>query len=569
MLIWNGKDVDGFLIILEAIEQEQTIEVAGSDGKTNIVSTFEDVRSLLPPRNEQTELTQQEYEDVLRTFMPSKEMREFLSLKELRRYQVMDLILGAPVPLKIKAEYCCRLMCHDDIFHSMLDDLSSYLSSQDYETDVKLDLLKWHTEHSFSAHEREIRSALDALELMQGEFFLLREAWYDEDYSEDNEGRRSVPLLSLDAALRYIRDEMEEEKWEDDTECWTILEKWGPGQNGETEHLYTYYLIGDEIVFFEKKKRDSNDHWLWRTEKNDYALDSQNLNLPIPFQPGDIVTVDCLPFAPVKHALLLEVGSDCCGVSALFRREDGKWDTGALKHGHCWGKYRPMLSPLYRIRSYNSQILFQGEDVLFHVQKYVARDAEKGKSLWDAFCHSSKDGLRDKEVLALVGDTHGDDVLLEYKAEHKICYSDVWDVWPWYVVDTEVQLNHANDDELVFTLFSPGRDVSKVVFWDKGQHKASLISKGRNCYDAVRFSGWVFALSVTERPDGSLNIDVRQWDDQSELGITCHYMKIDSSDRWPDIRLEVEDDILLVMLNGERYATIIPNDWSKTEKGDL
>ena len=77
---------------------------------------------------------------------------------------------------------------------------------------LKLEILKAHAQNSFAAYYKKIRVALDALELRPGELILLNEAWYDEDYSDENESRGSVPLLSLDAALRYIRDEMQEEE---------------------------------------------------------------------------------------------------------------------------------------------------------------------------------------------------------------------------------------------------------------------------------------------------------------------------------------------------------------------
>ena len=556
MIIWDGTDTGTFLDILECVERKETVEVAVRNDAPKTISKFADVRRLLPPRNAQTELTRQEYEDVLRTFMPSKEMREHLIGQDLSKLQIIDLILGSPVSLQMKAEYCRRLSARDDVFHNVLDRLEDAGRGIEARLELEREL-----DHSFASHAQNIRTALDALELKQGEILLLYEAWYDEDYLEDNEGS-AVPLLSTDAALRYIRDEMEEEEWDDETECWTRLEKWGPGKNGEMEHLYTYYLIADIVAFFEKQERDPNERRLWRTVDFDYASDSQNLNLPIPYQPGDIVEVNCLPFAPAKHVLLLEVGSDCCGVSALFHREDGKWDTGALKHGHCWGAYRPMLSPLYQIRSCNGRILFRGEGVLFSVQKYIAGDAEKGRNLWDAFYRSGSDGLKDKDLLKLIGDTHGDDVLLEYTAEHKICCSDVWDFWPWDVVDTEVQINHANDEELVITLFNPGRDESRVLFWNKAQQKVAMVAKARRCYDAVRFGGWVFTLSVTERPDGSLSMSVRQWDEQTELGITAfHYKAIDSLGRWPDWHFDVENDRLFVMLNGKRFEDVTPEEW--------
>ena len=562
MITWNGTDTNVFLGILACVERKETVEVSMQNGVVITVSAIEDMRSLLPPRNAHTELTRQEYEEILRVFMPSKEMREFLLTKELGRCQVMDLMLGAPVSLETKAEYCRRLACRDDIFHSFLDEITSGLSGEHNEPGGKKALLELFAEYSFTGHERAIRAALDALKLQPGEILLLREAWYDEDDAEDNESSSSLPLQSFEAALRYIRDEMKEEEWDDETKCWTVLEKWAPRDNGEMNHLYTYYLIREEIIFFEEKERSPWDRWFWHTKYYDYSDESRNLNLPIPYQPGDIVTVNCLPFAPVKHVLLLEVENDCCGVSALFRREDGKWDTGALKHGRCWGAYRPMLSPLYRIRSHNRKMLFRDEEVLFSVQKYIAGDAEKGRSLWDAFYRSDSDGQKEKELFVLVGDTHGDDVLLEYKDDCRICSSDVSKIWPWNAVDTEVKLNHTNDEELVFTLFNPGRDENKVVFWDKTRREIAWVAKGRKCYDAIRFAGHFFTLNIIEEPNRMLRIAVDQWDDQSQsefgIGIPLCYKAIDSSDRWADLHLAVENDRLFVILNGKRFAEAIP-----------
>ena len=258
MVVWDGSDLDIFLDILEQIEKNQVVKVCTEDGRVTVVSSFDDVRGLLPSKNVPINLSREEYEDVLKVFIPSKEMREYLLTKELRQNEVKDIILGAPVALETKLKYCRLLRRRDDIFYFMVDKTSSGLHEQDYDPRNKRNIMKWYAEHSFIAHERAIQSALDALKLCPGEILILREAWYDEDNLEDNVSRLSVPLLSLDAALRYVRDEMQEENWDDNTECWTMLEKWGPGKNGEMDHLYTYYLIRDEIVFLEKKSTTPN-----------------------------------------------------------------------------------------------------------------------------------------------------------------------------------------------------------------------------------------------------------------------------------------------------------------------
>ena len=401
MITWNGKDIDVFLKILACVDEKQTVEITMEDCSVKTVSTFDELRGILPPRNENTELTQQEYDELMQLFMPSREMREYLLKDKPNRYQVMDIIIGAPVSLETKAGFFQKLMCRDDLFHAALDEITTAFSESDNETEEKIEHLKWHSEYSFTAHYKALRLALDALRLKPGEILLLNEAWYDEDFSDENESRGSVPLLSLDAALRYIRDEMKEEEWNDETECWTKLEKWVPGENGEMEHLYTYYLIRDEIVFFEKMKLIPDEHWFWCAQERKYSSGNRDLNIPIPYQPGDIVKANCLPFAPVKHVLLLEVGNDCCGVSALYRRKDGKWETGALKHGHFMESYVPMISPLYRISSYEG-CLPPEEQILQKISEHINGDPEKGRQLWESF-HKSCRSLRTSELFKLIG----------------------------------------------------------------------------------------------------------------------------------------------------------------------
>ena len=151
---------------------------------------------------------------------------------------------------------------------------------------------------------------------------------------------------------------MIEEQWDEDTNCWTEIEKRVPAENGDMIKTYAYTLINDTIVGFKNwYERKCEKTYQWATQS---YLDA-DLNLPIPFSPGDIVVLDCMPFAPVKPALILEVGDDCCGVWMLFEK-DGPlnmdiYKTAALKHGHgftdFWGNgyYHP-LSYLYSLRPY-------------------------------------------------------------------------------------------------------------------------------------------------------------------------------------------------------------------------
>ena len=326
--------------------------------------------------------------DILYTFMPSEEMRDHLLNRNLTDAEIMRLILGAPVALQTKAEYCRRLMCRDDKFYDRLVPPA-----------INMQMPNLRTEHSFAGHYHEIRAALEALQLRPGEILCLNEAWLDKERMEEERSNGSIPFLSLEAALRYIRDEMAEEAWTEGTLCWTVLEKWVPRENGEMLRVYCYYLIRDEVVFFERTETNARDHWLQLPKNNVYSGESIHLNLSVPYHPGDIVAINCIPFVPVRRVLLLEVGDDCCGVTCLYRTKDGRWKTGTLKHGRftegcCY------YSPLYRISSCSAPLPPE-DSLLTAAQAYIAGDAEKGRKLWEA-THRSDSGLREEDIMRLI-----------------------------------------------------------------------------------------------------------------------------------------------------------------------
>ena len=82
---------------------------------------------------------------------------------------------------------------------------------------------------------------------------------------------------------------------------------------------------------------------------------SADLNLPVPYRPGDILKIDCSPYTDgVHYCILTEVGDDCCGVRCMYPVFDGRIGHGALKHGNYISEsacgIKQYLSPLYRAR---------------------------------------------------------------------------------------------------------------------------------------------------------------------------------------------------------------------------
>lgn len=206
----------------------------------------------------------------------------------------------------------------------------------------------------------------------------LEEWWYDNDILGEK-ASFTGPFTTLHAALGYIKESFTDEEWDDDEACWSILEKWVPGnEHGKMDNTYTYYLIKDEVVYFTSDDNINNSF----SGFHGY-VDSMNLSLPIPFKPGDIVILDSLPFVPIRLAILLEVNnSDCCGVQILYRHGDGLWRTGALKHGAGWKNTWPMLSSLYRLSLYQNE-LNETDKVLLDIQDYILKKEHNGALLWE------------------------------------------------------------------------------------------------------------------------------------------------------------------------------------------
>ena len=274
----------------------------------------------------------------------SEEMRNYLKKQELSGFTLTDIIAGSPLNLRKKLE-----------LYDLIGD-NGYTNS----------------------FRQETEKALAELTLDEGDVLCLKEWWYDNDILGEK-ASFTGPFTTLHAALGYIKESFTDEEWEDDEACWSILEKWVPGnEHGKMDNTYTYYLIKDEVVYFTYDDNINNSF----SGFHGY-VDSMNLSLPIPFKPGDIVILDSLPFVPIRLAILLEVNnSDCCGVQILYRHGDGLWRTGALKHGAGWKDTWPMLSSLYRLSLYQAK-LNEKDKILLDIQNYILKKEHNGALLWE------------------------------------------------------------------------------------------------------------------------------------------------------------------------------------------
>lgn len=292
------------------------------------------------------------YIDSINKFIESVQMKKYLveNVDILQKWQIIDLICGARASLTDKYE--------------MLKKLSEKETDEDKEE-----------RNSATSAAKNAKSALEELVLNSGEVFLKMECGYDYEIKE-KKLYGAEPCFSLEPVMRYINEEYTEleEDEKKDAVYWYELEKYVPDDVEKLDNSYAYTIAPNGEIWFVEKEY---------LRYGDFAS-SQDLNLPVPFEIGDIITIDCRPFAPLKHAVIVKIGDNwgCCSVQCMWVDNDGDIYGGALKHSSVFDdKTFILVSPLYRAEVYEGE-LSEKEACLKDISKHVYRDEEKGRALW-------------------------------------------------------------------------------------------------------------------------------------------------------------------------------------------
>lgn len=283
-------------------------------------------------------------ESVLKEIFLSPEMADYLSKRPLDREKIAEIIAGAPISLERKRELLLALA---------EEEKSSF----------------------FSRTAKKISYALQETRLKPGEIFYLKTYYYNESGRPGMEA--IAPFLTWEQVLERIQKILGYQGDGEDALIWFNVEKWTPDGNGRLKNTYDFTVIGGEACYFYCRAS-------FLRERICFA-ESRDLNLPVPFRAGDLVTVDCRPYAPLNHAVILEVGDnrDCCCLQALFRIEDGMWDTGAVKHGSLFPiGCLPDFSPLYRMKVCR-ETMPEEDGLLEKVSRFVNESERRGAELWE------------------------------------------------------------------------------------------------------------------------------------------------------------------------------------------
>ena len=283
------------------------------------------------------------------SLLDAPELREYLlaSPELLRPGDYMELIAGAPISLKEKREYLTAfLKCGEASYQA---DAAKYLVV--------------------------LNRALAALDRAEAGHCVLK-IWlvgYKKDDNDTIDGPfMAANLKEAQECMAFYRRNNEDydDKWDEmywSLDLYDLSQPHTPEEAWEFRRPeYTFIAEpGGELQYYRHHvSRRMNDEF----NVDEFAFGKVTCNLPVPYQPGDILKIDCRPYAPGPvYCVIAEVGDDCCGVQCFYRcgirccnpEKVLRIEHGALKYGHYFSGYpscSQFLSPLYRAKVYHGKL---------------------------------------------------------------------------------------------------------------------------------------------------------------------------------------------------------------------
>lgn len=138
-----------------------------------------------------------------------------------------------------------------------------------------------------------------------GTVFRLRLCHYNES---GYHGWSDALFTEFDAAVRCIKEHSQTDSphniYHLPDACGFLsytIDKCVPGENGMMEEYYCTWILNasGKIWYFDYGDRFKPEDWV---DMIDYGR--RSVEFPVPFQPGDIVTIDCCPFVHYEHVLV-------------------------------------------------------------------------------------------------------------------------------------------------------------------------------------------------------------------------------------------------------------------------
>lgn len=338
-----------------------------------------------------------ELKELALQFIESSEMVEHLRADKVSINDVIEIILYARASLADKL--AALRPVHDFLAAYNAAQAALLPAEQD---DVWRDEFEHSKEFGFHTTWDELDKVMQILEYAlqemtentpPGTVFLLNGYLFEKrDAASDDWD--SIPYSTFEAARKEIIEQAERyranyDEEDDEFTCrfYTIM-KWLPSDHGKMKHVVTWIVSNEGTVWFVDLNENFNDAVRQMTDRVFYSLgwnEHSITRISVPFEAGDIVTVDNRPSAPVCHAVLSSVPDpnacwryDCCSIGAIYLDAEGMLNTSALKHDLAFREvFLPLFSCMLRLSKFTGK-LPQEEAILHRVSERIKEDPALG-----------------------------------------------------------------------------------------------------------------------------------------------------------------------------------------------
>lgn len=272
--------------------------------------------------------------NVLDKFIISKDMKKYLGQQNFQGYQIVNIIFYSPASIYEKLEVFKQMLCCEECSGDIKKSVEKCIEKIDFV------IALWEN--------------ASYIELEQVE---LSESNYVSFFHSRSEVENFIKNNPLQESQYY--------------------------EATVSNAGYSYYIWGDSVRYF---------------SSDDGCQPTEDVNLPVPFNVGDVLLIDGRPFNKRTYVLVLEVGDnvDCCSLQGLYKKND-YWHIGAIKHSDIGWEY-PYIFPLY-----SAERVAEAKDnsrIFEYVQDFIQHDEQKGSLLWNKLTFAEK--VTDEELLGIL-----------------------------------------------------------------------------------------------------------------------------------------------------------------------
>ena len=404
--IWDGNSKGTFInmLCLCALKKLCKLYLVQEDRWLSIDS-IEDLRGL---KGQEGEITDKEIREVLTMCDFSDEMIEYLASENaLSPYQLIDIVSRAPITLDEKRflfDCLGQRNLKFDVFASVEENIEAGADFKKIKHDIRA-LADYRGKKTiWTELYNRSRALSEAKDFLVGDLdhnlplFLFSE-WYDIDELQLKSSDVGM-FVTTGAVEKYIENE---EADNDTGEGYYRMEAWDDCDVDWEKPRYDYYLYRGKICWFEKLRPEKQEHGntYYMPEDRTFADGSLDLDFRTPYKTGDIVLIDCRPFGPPFHAMILESRDqfDCCFPNIVFQYPGtNEWSLTPLKHRRLYKDigchtYEPMLSPLYRLRKVNDDEMTEEDAKLLELSSIISGSEEKAGKVWENWCSPAGDDI--------------------------------------------------------------------------------------------------------------------------------------------------------------------------------